>query len=382
VNPDRIVSTGISLGSNSSIAYGAAHPDWFSAIVPVSTEGDSRERLLRNLATVPTYVLEGSQDRNIRGVGGPRSLDLIMTGLGLDLVYREFGDRAHEGFQEHYAEVLRWLDVKPRRSDPAEVWRVPHSGIMPLARSVHWIESATRQGVIHARVMDPQRIDIRAARTDELTVYLNDGIVNLDRPIEIWVNGEIAFEGRVPRSIPFALERARELQDERRIYSGSVTVAVPTGREANRISGEVSAEVVPNFPEGTLSFWEMYAVRALEERFPVLGFSGVVARFPESGGGPAHPVGAGQVAVRVTEVTSGSPWEGSDLRVGDLVLEVGREPLLVGSEKGDPLLALREWLLRELRGYPQDYSVRILRGNQEIRLQVPLSLGDYTPASD
>lgn len=42
VNPDRIVSTGISLGSNFSIAYGAAHPDWLSGIVPVSTEGDRK----------------------------------------------------------------------------------------------------------------------------------------------------------------------------------------------------------------------------------------------------------------------------------------------------------------------------------------------------
>ncbi|MEE8587424.1 MAG: hypothetical protein V3T83_21505, partial [Acidobacteriota bacterium] len=52
VQPDRIVSTGISLGSNFSIALAAAHPDWFSAIVPVSTEGESRQELLRNLQEV------------------------------------------------------------------------------------------------------------------------------------------------------------------------------------------------------------------------------------------------------------------------------------------------------------------------------------------
>ena len=71
INPNRIVSTGISLGSNFSIGYGGAYPDWLSAIVPVSTEGDSRELILRNLKSVPVYVLEGSQDRNIRGVSGP-----------------------------------------------------------------------------------------------------------------------------------------------------------------------------------------------------------------------------------------------------------------------------------------------------------------------
>src|SRR5438477_397534 len=68
INPDRIVSTGISLGSNYSIAFAASHADWLSAIVPVSTEGDSRELLLRNLRNVPVYVLEGSLDRNIRAI--------------------------------------------------------------------------------------------------------------------------------------------------------------------------------------------------------------------------------------------------------------------------------------------------------------------------
>src|SRR5262245_3902176 len=70
INPDRMVSTGISLGSNYSLAFATAHPDWFSAIVPVSTEGDSREHLLRNLRNVPVYLLEGSQDRNIRTITG------------------------------------------------------------------------------------------------------------------------------------------------------------------------------------------------------------------------------------------------------------------------------------------------------------------------
>jgi len=33
-------------------------------------------------------------------------------------------------------------------------------------------------------------------------------------------------------------------------------------------------ELTPGRQEGTLSFWEMYATRALEERFPALGFEG------------------------------------------------------------------------------------------------------------
>ena len=113
INPDRIVSTGISLGSNYSLQFAIARPGWFSAIVPVSTEGDSRELPLRNLQSTPVYILEGARDSNIWGIDGPRALANILTGFHYDLTYREFPDRVHEGFEEHYDDVLRWLELRP-----------------------------------------------------------------------------------------------------------------------------------------------------------------------------------------------------------------------------------------------------------------------------
>ncbi|MFQ5766911.1 MAG: hypothetical protein ACE5ID_02885, partial [Acidobacteriota bacterium] len=169
INPDRIVSTGISLGSNFSIAFAAANPDRFAAIVPVSTEGDSREELLRNLAGVPAYILEGSQDRNIRKISGPRAMSSILDGFGDDLVYREFPDRSHEGFQEHYDDVLNWLDSRPRRPYPRTVLRVPHQGIMPLSRRLYWVESDTRQGLIKAEIQARHRVEIAARRVRRIT---------------------------------------------------------------------------------------------------------------------------------------------------------------------------------------------------------------------
>ena len=222
INPDRIVSTGISLGSNYSLQFAAARPGWFSAIVPVSTEGDSRELLLRNLKDTPVYVLEGARDRNIWSIEGPRALADILTGFAYDVIYREFPDRAHEGFEDHYADVLRALELRPRVNYPREVLRVPHAAIMPVERRVRWIESDTRQGVVHARITSPTRIDIDTRWTRELTLHLHDRLVDLDKPLEIWVNGVKEFSGSVPRSIATALEEARALDDERRISAARV----------------------------------------------------------------------------------------------------------------------------------------------------------------
>jgi hypothetical protein len=399
VNPDRIVSTGISLGSNFSIAYAAAHPDWLSAIVPVSTEGDSREHLLRNVAPVPVYVLEGTQDQNIRGVNGPRSMSDILTSFGNDLVYREFGDRAHEGFSEHYADVLRWLDSRPRRTDPLEVLRVPHAGIATTSRAIHWIESGTRQGVVRARIVrGPARssgasnasggggaeVHISTRWTGRLVLHLNDNLVDLDRPVRVVVNG-VATEHRFERSILQALTTARDRGDERQVYPARLEIDVPTNASAVATAEAFWTELQPAHAEGTLSFWEMYAVRALEERFPSVGFDGVEIELPEG----VEATAPEQVAVRVTSVEAGTGAANSGaaesgrfetgaasagLREGDVLLRFGGEPFFRGRGAVD---GLYHWLVRELRTHPQPYELVVWRDGARVVLEGAFQLGPY-----
>jgi poly(3-hydroxybutyrate) depolymerase len=369
IDPDRIVSTGISLGSNFSIAYGAARPDWLSAIVPVSTEGDSREALLRNLATVPTYVLEGSQDQNIRGVGGPRMLSRILTDLGYDIVYREFSDRAHEGFMEHYPDVLRWLDSRPRRTAPRDLLRVPHSAIVPVARRIHWVEADTRQALVRARVLNSVEIDITARWAGAVTLYLNDHLVDLDRPITVRVNGAVVHEGILERSAALALAEARRLGDERRVYSVRLTVEVPLAPASLARARALSDEVRSTHQEGTLSFWEMYAVRALEERFPSVGFDGDEVALPT--GAATAPE---QVGIEVTQVEAGGPADRAGIRTGDVVVRWGGEPFFEG--RGG-VAGLHAWLVRELRTQPRDYEIVVWREGVLRTLAVALRLGPY-----
>ena len=369
INPDRLVSTGISLGSNYSIAFAASHPDWFSAIVPVSTEGDSRELLLRNLKTVPVYILEGSQDRNIRGISGPRALRDIVSAFGYDLTYREFGDRAHEGFQEHYDDVLRWLEARPRQVYPRDVVRVPNTAITPLGRRVHWVEADTRQAFVHAAVTGPSRVDITARWARRLNVYLHDRLVNMDEPLEIRVNGVPAFSGKASRSASTALAGARARGDERLIFAAEISVEVPATPAALGAAEGAFGELAPKRTEGTLSFWEMYATRALEERVPALGVDGAEEALP------AGVKAAGeQVAVRVRQVAPSGPLAAAGLKAGDLLLEVGGEPFFRGR---GALTTLHHWLIRELRSEPAPYAVVAWRDGRRVESNVRLALGPY-----
>jgi Putative esterase len=369
INPDRMVSTGISLGSNYSIAFATSHPDWFAAIVPVSTEGDSRELLLRNLKNVPVYVLEGSGDRNIRAIAGPRALRDILAAFNYDLTYREFGDRAHEGFQEHYGDVMRWLETRPRQTFPPEVLRVPNTAITPVSQRVHWVEADTRQAFVHGAVAGASRIDITARWARSLRVYLHDRLVNLDHRIDIWVNGTRVFSDQVKRSARTALAGARARGDERMIGAAEVALDVPSGPEAIAIAERAFNELTPKQAEGTLSFWEMFATRALEERAPALGLVGTEAALP------AGIKAAGeQVAVRVQEVAATGPLAAAGLEPGDLLIEFGGEPFFRGR---GALTGLHQWLMRELRNEPSPYTLVAWRDGRRVEATVRLKLGPY-----
>ncbi|MEE8584459.1 MAG: M14 family zinc carboxypeptidase, partial [Acidobacteriota bacterium] len=286
------------------------------------------------------------------------------------LVYREFSERAHEGFQEHYPDVLRWLDSRPRRNFPRRLLRVPHPGIMPLSRRIHWIESGPRQGLIRAEVSGPDRIEVTAWKTPRLRIFLHDRLLDLDQPLEIWVNGQQGFAGRVGRSLRTALESARQGQPGQ-VWAASVDLVVPVGAQGDHAGRRLAEEMQPSHARGRLSFWEMYALRSLQERFPQLGLEGEEVELPAGVEGLPE-----QKAIRLTSVQDG-PWAEAGLKAGDLLLDVDGEPFF----SGGGLDNLYFWLLRELRGQPARFPLSLFRPGGSEQKSVTLQLGPYTKRS-
>ena len=147
-------------------------------------------------------------------------------------------------------------------------------------------------------------------------------------------------------------------------------VEVPRTPQSTDAGAALWSELGPVHPEGQLSFWEMYAVRALEERVPTLGFDGTQVELPTG----ARAGAPEQVAVRITAVESGGPADSAGLRTGDLLLTVGGEPFFRGrgGVRGPP--SLDDTGAQELRdGVP----ACCVEGRGIVILSAAYALGPY-----
>jgi len=325
VDPDRIHVTGISLGSNYALAYAAAHPDWFAGIAPVSTEGESREFVLRNLNRVSVFTLEGAKDKNIRGIEGPRAMAKILDRFGYRQRYDEDPDKGHEGFFAKYPTMLQWLSNQPRPPFPQEVLRLAHPGIVMPAQRFYWVEADTHQAAFQASVRG-NVVTIHAARVRRLTLHLADRLLNLDEPIVVRVNGQTVHDKKVERSIRVALVDIVAVGDTERFATARLAIDVP-----DLAAGEKwLASLAPEVPPGPLAFWEEYAVTTLKEER---------RKLPTELEPVPHPsLPAGGVALRVKAVPADSM-----LRPDDLLVAFDDEPFFADA---DGAAFLRDYLWR------------------------------------
>jgi hypothetical protein len=62
-----------------------------------------------------------------------------------------------------------------------------------------------------------------------LTLYSNDQLVNLSRPITVVISGSVAYEGIIQSTVRTFLLEDFFRQDPRTLYPASLTINVPAG---------------------------------------------------------------------------------------------------------------------------------------------------------
>jgi len=261
IDTNRVYLAGV--GSGGMLAWAAAvrHPHRFAALVVTNAVLDEVSRLhLRAAATVPTYLIV-SEQAPPDVVGSTREAHKALEGWGYDVQKEEVpGYTRNPALPELNTKVRAWLQSKVRNPYPPRVRLMTYE---PAAASAFWLrierfapsaydpdrrvairspfgqeyspeqlhtmflgEIAKGMGQVAAAIAPGNRIDLVTRNIEELTVFLDDKMVDLDKPVRIIANGEAVFSGKLERSLEQLFDSARYHRDPRLCYSAAIRVKV------------------------------------------------------------------------------------------------------------------------------------------------------------
>jgi dienelactone hydrolase len=251
VDPDRIFLTGMSNGGIGAWLIGMHHAPLFAGVAPMAGGLDGvLMPFLANLRNTPIYMIHGAKDQ-VMPASLSRSISRELTALGYVHVYREHqGEHPMAGGhyfpREELPALMTWLDHQRRDPAPTRVTLVreasrfhPFSWVrvdatdLIAAFSDDLVDKrdqrikAREYARLEAAIVGPNRIEVRTERIQRYSLFLNDRLIDPAKPVSIWTNGQLSYEGAVTVSIDTLLRQTRLRRDPRQLYPIHLSLVVP-----------------------------------------------------------------------------------------------------------------------------------------------------------
>lgn len=250
IDPDRIFLTGMSNGGIGAWLIGMHHASMFAGLAPMASGlDDVLMPFLGNLRNTPIYIIHGAKDQ-VMPVDLSRSISRELAALGYPHIYREH-QREHPMAGGHYfpreelPDLVTWLNRQRRNPLPNRLTIVREaSHFQPFA----WVRldmtdpiaafsddlvnkrddriAGREYARLDATITEPNRIEVKAERVQRYSLFLNDQLVDLSKPLTVITNGELSFEGAVTPSLETLLRQARLRHDPRQLFSVHLTITV------------------------------------------------------------------------------------------------------------------------------------------------------------
>lgn len=203
VNPDKIYLMGYSAGGDGVWRLAPRLADhWASAAMMAGHPGDVRLENVRNLPfTIWVGELDAAYNRNV-----------IVKQRGLQLDSMQQADP--EGFihEWHVVEGMpHWMKLKDAAAVPwmAKYKRNPYPSKVVwqqeevLRKAFYWLQAPVdelKRGKKVVAEIKGNEIWVNHCDYSSLTIYLNDEMVNLDKPVKVVKDGKVVYKGKVLRT--------------------------------------------------------------------------------------------------------------------------------------------------------------------------------------
>jgi pimeloyl-ACP methyl ester carboxylesterase len=250
VDPDRIFLTGMSNGGIGAWLIGMHHAPLFAGIAPMASGlDDVLMPFLANLRNTPIYIIHGAKDQ-VMPVELSRSISRELAALGYPHVYREH-QREHPMAGGHYfpreelPDLVMWFNRQRREPLPTKLTLVREASHF---QQFGWVRLESTDPVatfsddlvdkhderinrreyakLDATIVGPNRIEVKAERVQRYSLFLNDQLIDVSKPLTVLTNGQVSFEGPVTPSVETLLRQARPREDPRQLFPIHLTIVV------------------------------------------------------------------------------------------------------------------------------------------------------------
>ena len=250
IDPDRIFLTGMSNGGIGAYLIGMHHAPLFAGLSPMASGLDEvLLPFLENLRNTPLYMIHGRQDQ-VMPVELSRDIAKELTRLGYPFVYREH-DRVHPMAGGHFfpreelPALVAWFGSRRRDPFPKRITVVRDAThLTPFGwvridatdRIAAFSEDLTgsrdeaitsrRYARLNAEVVAPNRIEVRTRLVRRYSLYLNQTLVDLSKPVTVVTDGRVSHEGPVVPTVDQLLREARLRQDRTMLFPVMLSLTV------------------------------------------------------------------------------------------------------------------------------------------------------------
>lgn len=233
VNPDKVYIMGYSAGGDGVWRMAPRMADtWAAASMMAGHPGDVSTLNLRN---TPFMIWCGSED----AAYDRNRLD-YERGLEMDSLHR-----ADPGGYVHETHIMQGMGHWMNRADTAAVPWMARYRREPRPRRIVWQQEEVvrshfywlsapadelRRGMTVRLTCNDNLIDLERCDYSSLTLWLDDRLIDLGRPVTVRMDGRVLFRGKLRRTADNLRRSLDERGDFSYMFPACVTVAVGVGR--------------------------------------------------------------------------------------------------------------------------------------------------------
>ncbi len=229
VNPDKVYLLGYSAGGDGVWRMAPRMADrWAAASMMAGHPGEVSQVNLRN---VPFMIwmgeYDGAYDRNKLAVEKGRVMDSLQQAEPEGYIHETHIVKGKGHWMDRAdTAAIAWMTKYKRNALPKKiVWR-QEEVMRPF---MYWLGvdlETARPGMAVVAELSGNEIKIEACDYPKLRIYLNDRMVDMDKPVKVTYKGKVLFEKKLARMAKCMARTLCERGDSELVFSGYVEVEI------------------------------------------------------------------------------------------------------------------------------------------------------------